>query len=441
MTRFFGTDGIRGEYNGTFLNDAFACKIGQAVGSYLLEKHGELGTILLAQDTRSSGVGLLKSCAHGIQSKGATCYTAGIIPTPALAFGVKHLGAQLGIMVTASHNPHTDNGIKFFLSDGTKLSPQDEEMIEDLLIQHSKDYELPKRELSQVKLTEAYVEKIIAAFPPLFLKGLKVGIDYANGATIYTSSQVFKALGAKVIELNHGDGLINQGCGSEYPQSLQNEVLGKKLDLGIAHDGDGDRMVLVDHQGTLIDGDQILGLLAIHAKSANKLRGGSLVTTVHSNSGLDASLEQHGISTHRSSVGDRNVFRMMDETGCNFGGESSGHIIFNDYLPTGDGLYSALMVLEASISGSKQIAELAQQIELWPCLSRSFEVKSKPPLNRIKNLSEVVDSEKKLLGKDGRILLRYSGTEPKIRLLVEARSENLIQPSFDRIAQAIQIAL
>jgi phosphoglucosamine mutase len=441
MTRFFGTDGIRGEYNGTFLNEAFACKIGQAVGSYLLERHGELGTILLAQDTRSSGVDLLKSCALGIQSKGATCYTAGIIPTPALAFGVRQLGAQLGIMITASHNPHTDNGIKFFVSDGTKLSPHDEEIIEDLLSQQNEESNLPDQLLYQANLAEDYAEKIISLFPPHFLKGLNIGIDYANGATKWTSSRVLKALGATLIELNQGDGLINQNCGSEYPQSLQDKVLNKRLDLGIAHDGDGDRMVLVDHQGTLIDGDQILGLLAIHAKSANQLRGESVVTTVHSNSGLDASLKQHNISAHRSSVGDRNVFRMMVETGCNLGGESSGHIIFNDYLPTGDGLYSALMVLEALISSNKKIAELAQQIELWPCLCRSFQVKSKPPLGSIKTLSEVLDSEKKLLGKNGRILLRYSGTEPKIRLLVEARSENLIQPSFDRIAHAIQIAL
>lgn len=441
MKRFFGTDGIRGKYNGAFLNDQFACKVGQAAGSYLLDKRGELGKVLLARDTRSSGETLLKSCAHGIQSMGATCYNAGIIPSPALAFGVKHLGAQLGIMITASHNPHTDNGIKFFSGDGTKISTHDEEIIENLLIQQGEENELPKQVLSQVKVTEAYAEKIISAFPPHFLKGLKIGIDYANGATISTSSIVLKTLGAKLIALNQGDGLINQNCGSEYPQALQAKVLELGLDLGIAHDGDGDRMVLIDHKGRLIDGDQILGLLAIHAKSARKLRGGALVTTVHSNSGLDASLKQHTISSHRSSVGDRNVYRLMLETGCNLGGESSGHIIFSDYLPTGDGLYSALMALEASISCGEQMALLAQQIELWPCLCASFPVKSKPPLNSIENLSEVVDAEKKLLGNNGRILLRYSGTEPKIRLLVEGRSENLIQTSFDRIAQAIQIAL
>jgi len=441
MTKFFGTDGIRGKYNGSFLNDQFAFNIGQAVGSYLLQKHGKLGQILLGRDSRSSGEVLLKSCASGIQSTGATCYTAGIVPSPALAFGVNHLDYQLGIMITASHNPHTDNGIKFFSGDGTKLSIDDEEIIEGFLSQQNGRCVLPLQDIEQVKVAQAYVEKIISAFPPNFLKGLKIAVDYANGATISTSQEVFEALGAEVIGLNQGNGLINQNSGSEYPQSLQAIVLNKKLDLGIAHDGDGDRMILIDHLGRLIDGDQILGLLAIHAKTTNKLMGSSLVTTIHSNSGLDASLKRHAISTHRSCVGDRNAYRLMLEMGCNLGGESSGHIIFSDYLPTGDGLYASLKALEASITSGKQMSFLAKEIELWPCLCSSFAVKSKTPLENFKNLKVVLDAEQKRLGNDGRFLLRYSGTEPKIRLLVEGRSENLIQSSFDRIAQAIQITL
>jgi len=244
-----------------------------------------------------------------------------------------------------------------------------------------------------------------------------------------------------VITSHRGEGIINKGCGSEDLQSLQSLVQKEQADLGIAHDGDGDRVRFVDSLGRVVDGDQILGLLALQAHRDEKLNASKFVATIHSNSGLMASLSRLGISTHTSDVGDKNVYLKMLEAGCNWGGESSGHIICTDYLPTGDGLFAALSVLHAMKDQSRLLEDLAKQIILWPSLSGSFEVSKKVPIQELPELSKTVQKEEETLKDEGRILLRYSGTEPKIRLLVEATSEKLVHSSFHNLQLAIQNSL
>ncbi len=439
--KYFGTDGIRGAYNESFLNDSFAEAIGRALGTYLQNTFGSSNKVLLARDTRPSGISLLNACTGGLQSSGIECLDAGVIPTPALAYGVCQFKAQLGIMITASHNPSTDNGIKIFSHLGTKLSPEQEAEIENILLESSPNKHHQFTPLQKVDVLTLYIDHILQFFPSDLLKGLRIAVDLANGATSKATPIILEKLGAEIFPIHSGDGIINSNCGSEFPASLQEEVKKQDCDLGIGHDGDGDRMIIVDSSGHCIHGDQILGLLALDAFRRKDLKNNALIATIHSNSGLEASLKDKGISLYRSDVGDRNVKFLMEKVEANLGGESSGHIIFKNYLPTGDGIYAALATVRAMIEQEKSIRNLAEEIELWPSVSRSFTVKSKPPLSEVPNLSSALSKEEEALGDRGRILLRYSGTEQKIRLLVEGKSKNAIEKVSDRLSEVIQIEL
>ena len=441
MKKYFGTDGIRGTYESSFLDDRFATQVGRALGIFFQNKFGSAGKVFLARDTRPSGESLLLACAKGLVSTGADCHSADIIPSPALAFGIRKHQARAGIMITASHNPHTDNGIKVFNQFGSKLSPEDEEEIEQIIEGLDTPTCPSVSGLPMLDLRTSYIENILNFFPNQMLGGLKIAVDYANGATCRTTREVFTRLGAKLYNLHTGENPINFNCGSEHPGSLSKEVLSQNCHLGIAHDGDGDRVVLVDQNGLNIDGDQILGVLAIDAKNRNQLKNSAFVSTIHSNSGLRPALNKHGICLHLSDVGDRNVYATMKSIGCNWGGESSGHIIHEEYLPTGDGLFSALSIVSAMINSKKGLRCLADEIALWPSICESFNVQSKPPIEEVKDIQRVLNDEKRFLGENGRVLLRYSGTESKIRLLVEGKQLQKVEASFARLAKIIQITL
>ena len=439
--KYFGTDGIRGAYNSSFLNDSFAEGIGQALGIYIKKKFGSSSKVLLARDTRPSSPALLNSCTIGLQHSGVQCFHAGVLPSPALAYGVCRMKAELGVMITASHNPYTDNGIKIFSHLGDKLSPKEEEEIESILLEIPDTNYHKLIATQRVDILDPYIQNILGFFPSDYLKGLKIAVDLANGATSHSTPTVLQKLGAEVFPIHRGDGLINANCGSEFPASLGEEVKLKECDLGVGHDGDGDRVIILDSAGNCIDGDQILGLLAIDADRRNDLRNNTIVTTIHSNSGLQCCLKDKGISLQKSDVGDRNVMSLMSQTGSNLGGESSGHIIFQNYLSTGDGLYAGLATLRAMIEQKRSVRSLAEEIELWPSISKSFSVKSKPPLSEIPSLRSALSKEEKVLGKAGRILIRYSGTEQKIRLLVEGKPKEVIKGAFHRLSDLIQLEL
>ena len=440
MNQYFGTDGIRGAYGSEFINEAFSHKVGQAIGAYLQKENQDKPIVAIASDTRPSGSSLKKSVILGLRSMAVQAIDYGVVPTPALAFGVLKHAANFGVMITASHNPADDNGIKCFTAQGTKLRLEQELALESLIGHEHSTTEAPK-ETEYRSILDEYLKNLETYFSGLDLSGLSIAVDSANGATCETTHCILESLGANVLKIHHGDGVINSECGSENLKSLQALVLQKKADLGIAHDGDGDRVRFVDAEGKVIEGDQVLGLIARQAHLEKNLKSETFVSTVHSNSGVFSFLNEHAIHSLTSDVGDRNVYLKMLESNSNWGGESSGHIICTDYLPTGDGLFAALYVLRAMKVQSQTLACLASEVKLWPSLSGSFPVSQKPAIDSIPDLSLSVAREKDYLNEEGRILLRYSGTEPKLRLLVEGQSLEKISASYQRISLAIEKSL
>jgi phosphoglucosamine mutase len=430
--KYFGTDGIRGEYGGDIINEQFAFSLGVAFACFLEEKkYDKSNPVLLAQDTRASGQKLLVSCLRGLQHKNFQALNLGVLPTPALAFSIINQHALGGIMVTASHNPHTDNGLKILSNEGGKLSVDEEIRIESFISDVEDlpvDFVEPK--IPNTPYIDAYIQNLKKWFEPNFLAGQKIVIDLANGATTEISPLALETFGAEIICINGGDGLINDQVGSEFTDGLSQRVVLENADLGLAHDGDGDRIVFVDKKGLKIDGDQILGILAIHAKKNKSLQGDGFVATIHSNSGLDHSLAENSIQLNRSDVGDRNVFALMQEKNINWGGESSGHIICANYLNTGDGLFSALSVMKCMVDFQSDISALAKQIKLWPSMTAGLKTHSKKPVSSFENLNRYLKKINLEYRDQVRVLIRYSGTEPKLRLLVEAMDEKVTKEVF-----------
>jgi phosphoglucosamine mutase len=437
MNKYFGTDGIRSSYGSEIMNEAFARKVGQAIGVFIKKDIQGIPTVAIASDTRPSGESLKHSLILGLRDMAIQVLDFGVVPTPTVAFGILQKKASFGVMITASHNPSTDNGIKCFTVNATKLEIEDELILEDLITQKH-PVSTTRPEPISLAIEELYLQHIWQHFPQLDLSGMPIALDCANGATQFTTPLMLEKLGATVSCIHNGDGVINEKCGSEHMESLQNLVTSEKTLIGIAHDGDGDRVRFVDPTGAVVDGDQILGLLALSAKREGKLRSSTFVSTVHSNQGLASSLMKNDVSLVTSDVGDRHVYLKMREKGSNWGGESSGHVICTDYLPTGDGLYAALSLLQTLQIKNSSIDTLAGEIQLWPSLSGSFVVSSKTPIEDIPELSEKLSYAVEQLGSDGRILLRYSGTEPKIRLLVEGKSLDLIEPHYKNLSSLIQ---
>ncbi|MDC0157603.1 phosphoglucosamine mutase [Verrucomicrobia bacterium] len=437
---FFGTDGIRGPYGGPVINECFARSLGSGLGSHLIASGQSAQSVLLGRDTRPSGESLQNAFGQGLQDRGFIPLDAGIIPTPALSSAVMNGKLCMGAMITASHNPSQDNGFKLFSGAGEKLSAKEEELIESQ-IDLSKNIAARPVDLPKHDALKEYVERLVGFFPDGFLKGYKVVADLANGATIATTAKVLAHFGAEVLSMHEGEGIINEDSGSEHPKLMQEKVRQTGSHFGLAHDGDGDRVVFADEKGLLIHGDRVLGLLALDAGNSSRLKGNGLVATEHSNSGLGESLRRHGFDFFRSPVGDRNVSALMKEKGCNLGGESSGHVVSSDYLPTGDGLYTALLVAHAMARSTKTLQELARAIILWPSKVGAIVVKEKIPLSSQPALAKSLEEANLKLGQDGRILLRYSGTEPKIRLLVEGKQEELVTDIFCQLSKIIEKTL
>lgn len=434
--KYFGTDGVRGPYGGPVINEAFAARLAQAAARWA----GSAGSarVLIGRDTRASGAALLDAVAQGLRAGGAEPVSLGVLPTPAVARAVRESDARLGVMITASHNPASDNGIKFFGAAGVKLTDADELAIEALL-----ESAAPLSGASWTTASGAvghYIAAAEAILPAGSLAGWTVVLDTAHGATSATSPAVLRNLGAEVVGMGDApDGAnINAGVGSEHPAPLAAKVRAVGARLGIAHDGDGDRCLLCDENGEVLDGDVILTILATHALAQGRLVKNTLVITVQSNLGVDAALAAAGGRVVRTSVGDRYVIERMAAEGATLGGESSGHIICSEISPTGDGLVAALKVIEVMRATGKPLSELKRVLQKFPQLTAALTVKEKRPLETLVRVSAAIRSLEAELGERGRVLVRYSGTEAKLRLLVEGPTAAMVQDGLARLEAAVR---
>ena len=440
--RFFGTDGIRGLYGGPTLNDNTAYRAGVAAARVAKRQYDtESPLIVVGRDTRASGSTLLAALTAGFESEGGRVESIGVAPTPAIAKVVALSEASMGCAITASHNPHTDNGIKFFQADGTKPSEVLEKELDDAVgaANSLEGTNWPPKEDAAVQKCEMYLDSIRQAFPQGMLNGKRVALDCSNGALSAFALDMFEAFGADVtIVGNSPNGSnINDGVGSEYPQSLAAVFELGAFNMGFAFDGDGDRMIAFDESGSNISGEATLGLLAIRAKTQGVLKGDVLVTTAQSNLGLDAALGKVGISVRRVDIGDKFVSRLMISDGFSLGGEESGHVVVGDFSMTGDGLFSALKVAQAVVESEQSLGELASFYQAYPQQTRAIRVASKPALDTCVNVSAVIEALENEFGDEGRLLVRYSGTEPKLRLLVEAKTDALTSDAIQRLEAAV----
>lgn len=446
MGKYFGTDGIRGTYGEAPINDAFAYRFGCGLAVYLSEMKPNLPlTAVIGRDTRISGPALCDAIIQGLNSKGVHVHDLGILPTPAVAQAVLEQQADVGIAITASHNPFKDNGIKLFDRRAYKLDPEEELKIEALVDAQEEvdcaDLELPRS--YPLDGAAFYINYLRSLMDQNCMSSLRIVLDLANGATCETSPAVFRRWGAELILIgDNPDGEnINLGVGSECPASLGEQVLKNKAHLGIAHDGDGDRLVVCDEKGVVVDGDILLGLFGVYAMSSGALRSDTLVATIQSNLGLDFAVKAAGGRVERVDVGDRNVAKRMREIGSNVGGESSGHIIFSDFSTTGDGLLAAVKLIELMCKSGKKLSELRQEISLFPQKTASLKVVEKTPLDQLVTVSAAVEAVESGFGEDGRVLIRYSGTEPKLRLLVEGKEQSSVDAAMDRLVSAVKADL
>ena len=443
MGKYFGTDGIRGVHGDACMNNSFAFRVGLALGRYLFGIYSEEKIrVAIGQDTRASGVALVDALTHGLQKNGVAVYKLGVVPTPAIALSVVNHKFNLGIAVTASHNPATDNGIKLFSELGFKLSESQETEIETLI--DAEQVFLGEQQL----LTDSYsidgAKEYISYMESLFnkdcLEGLIIVLDLANGATYETTPAVFKKYGAKTILIgDRPNGTnINDKVGSEYPLKLGEAVRSNHADIGIAHDGDGDRLVVCDENGKIVDGDVLLAMIGVNALQNNTLKSTTLVATVQSNLALDEAITLAGGSVVRTEVGDRNVVTSMREIGANIGGESSGHIIFLDFATTGDGLLAALHLIKLLRDTDCKLSKLQEQYRLFPQETKSLHVAQKLPLGDLRQTQQAISALEAELGTDGRVLIRYSGTESKIRLLVEGKDSELITSAITKLEKSVR---
>ena len=439
----FGTDGVRGTANTYPMTAEAALRLATAAGWYFRHGKERVHRVVIGKDTRRSGYMIENALTAGFLSTGMDVVLLGPIPTPAVGMLTHSMRADVGVMISASHNPHHDNGIKFFGPDGYKLSDAAEAEIE-ALFNSGVDLCLPDnigRANRIESATGRYVEATKATFPTgKRLDGLKIVIDCANGAAYRAAPEVLWELGAEVIPIGvRPNGYnINNGVGSTAPEKAVSTVLEHGADIGICLDGDADRIAIIDEKGNIADGDQIMGLIAARWAKSGVLRGGALVATVMSNLGLERWLETQGIGLHRTDVGDRYVVDAMRRGGFNLGGEQSGHIVMSDYATTGDGLLAGLQFLAAMVEVDKPASELAKVFSPCPQLLKNvrFTV-DKAPLETVTVKAAIKDAEASLLGK-GRLLIRKSGTEPLIRVMVEAEDQALLLQVIEDVAQALQ---
>ena len=433
--KLFGTDGVRGKA-GDFLDAITVLKLAKAAGIYF-RKHSTTKKILVGKDTRRSGYMIENALVSGLTAVGYDVIQIGPMPTPAIAYLTESMRCDAGIMISASHNPYEDNGIKFFDNHGNKLNTTCEKAIEtifnnDELMQNE---QVTGRNIGASKRIDdvigRYIVSIKSSFPrDLNLSGLRIVLDCANGAAYKVGPTILQELGADVIVVNNKpDGFnINEDCGAMHPEHIGKLIREYRADIGLALDGDADRLVIIDEKGEVVDGDKLIGALCNYLNEEKLLRGNGCVATVMSNKALEDYLSSKGIDLFRSDVGDKYVLEVMKEKGINFGGEQSGHIIFSDTAKTGDGLASALQVLALILKSGKKASEVLNPFELYPQILHNMKVIEKIPLEKIKGLEELL---KPIREKGMRDLIRYSGTENKIRLLLEGKNKKDVEDSME----------
>ncbi len=450
--RLFGTDGVRGVANVHPMTAEMALQLGRAL-AWIVRSGPHRHRIVIGKDTRLSGYMLEQAIASGICSMGVDVMLTGPLPTPGIAFLTHSMRADAGVVISASHNPYQDNGIKFFSRDGFKLADELELEIERLVLDAGGTEDFQGLRPTATRIGKAkrvddaigrYVVFLKAIFPKqLSLEGMTVVVDCANGAGYHVAPDVFEELGAKVIALNTSpDGKnINAKCGAVHPEAMAKAVLRHKADLGIALDGDADRAILVDEKGRVVDGDAIMALVGRDLQRRKQLSKGTVVATVMSNLGLERSLAQVGAKVVRTAVGDRYVVEEMRRSGCNFGGEQSGHLVFLDYVTTGDGVAAGLNTLAVMAREGRPLSELARCFEPVPQALVNVAVKQRRALGELPGVQKSIAAVERSLGKDGRVLVRFSGTENKVRVLVEGPDAKKTRSHADTIAAEIVRAL
>lgn len=444
--KIFGTDGIRGKANVFPLVGDLAYKLGRALVYALDSQKNKKKKIIIGKDTRISGYMLESAITSGIVSMGADAYLVGPMPTPAIAFLVKSMRADAGVVISASHNPFDDNGIKIFSHEGIKISVELEDLIESYTLSDA---------LDNIKFLGANIGKVFRirdtlgryivfaknVFPyNLELDGIRIVIDCANGATYKVAPMIFEELGAEVIVTNNEpNGInINEKCGSTYPNNIIEKTTLFRADVGIAFDGDGDRVVMVDENGKLIDGDAILSILAISLKNKGRLKNNTVVGTIMSNFGLEHILKQNDIALERVDVGDKYIIQKMIEKGYNLGGEPSGHVVLSDFNTTGDGIITALAVLSIMVEQGAKLSYLFQNFTKVPEKTKNVHVSKKINLDEIEEIRQAIEYVKNKLNGQGRLVVRYSGTEPVVRITIESEDINLINDGIDLISKTIE---
>lgn len=447
--KLFGTDGVRGEANAGVMTVETAVLIGQAIGVLCRGRH-ERSRVVIGKDTRRSGYLFENALVAGLCSVGADPYLVGPLPTPGIAFMTLGMRADAGVVISASHNPFYDNGIKIFGRDGFKLPDEQEASVERMVAQPAllKDALERGQDIGRAyRIDDAwgrYTVKLKTTFPnDLTLDGLKIAVDCGHGAAYKVAPMVFTELGATVITLNdRPTGInINDGCGALHPEGLAKVVVEQGCHVGFALDGDADRLVMVDETGRIVDGDHILALCAPRMFAAGTLGSNAVVATVMSNFGLDIALREAGLQLIRTDVGDRHVVEAMRKGGHKLGGEQSGHLVFLDHATTGDGLLAALQVLAIAVREGKRISDLAKAMTTMPQVLLGVVVKDKPPIASLPAVSKIIAEVEKRLGGSGRVLVRYSGTEKKCRVMVEGKDGEQVKKFAEQIADAVRDAI
>jgi phosphoglucosamine mutase len=444
VSRLFGTDGIRGVANEPPLTTELAYRVGrELVATLAARQGGERVRLVIGRDTRRSGPMLEAAMVSGLLSAGADCYAVGVLPTPGIALMTRALDAHGGIVLSASHNPFADNGIKLFSADATKFPDSWEEQIEARLAAADGAPRARGADIGRLvtydRAEKYYVDFLCRCFP-LDLAGMTVVIDCANGATCRVAPSVFRRLGARVVAIAaRPDGTnINAGCGALHPEGLQRRLRAIRADVGFAFDGDGDRLISVDHLGEIRDGDYALAITGRHMAGRERLKGNVVVTTVMANLGLDEALAAAGIRVLKTQVGDRYVHEEMLRSGANLGGEQSGHLLFPDYMPTGDGILSALSLLSVVRETGEPLASLATCMRKFPQVLVNVPVARKPAIESLDGLGDRVRAFEREMSGAGRVLVRYSGTEPLARVMIEGADAPRIQAMADDLATLIR---
>ncbi|RPJ71854.1 MAG: phosphoglucosamine mutase [Acidobacteria bacterium] len=439
--RLFGTDGVRGRAGTYPLDVRTIRRLGGALVRALPRVASE-HSLLVGRDTRESGGWMARELAHGARSAGGRVTSAGVISTPAVAYLTREASFDAGVVISASHNPFEDNGIKVFSGAGEKFTERLESEIEGVIADVS--WEVPAGDahaLPDEDLSAAYLAHARRALPSArALAGIRVAVDCSNGATTGLAPRLLRELGLDVVAVacEPNGRNINRDCGSTHPEFLARTVVEEGCRIGIAFDGDGDRTILVDHRGNVVNGDGVMLLAARHLQATGRLRGNAIVATVMSNIGLEVALRETGIAMIRCPVGDKHVMEEMLARGLSLGGEQSGHVIFSDFLFTGDGLVTALNVLEVMAATGRDLSDLAGQLTTFPQVLLNVRVKTKPDLAEMPRVASAVREVERRLGDSGRVLVRYSGTEPLLRVMLEGPDQRLIQEWAELIADSVR---